>query len=135
MGEVCVGTDFHHHDSCLLEPSKSAPARARRFVSSTLATWGVAGDYADVPLVTSELVTNAVRHAEGDVGVSLDLNPDRVRLEVSDLSQRLPVMRARDSAHIGGWGMHIIDRLASRWGLEPRAGGKTVWCEVEHPAA
>jgi anti-sigma regulatory factor (Ser/Thr protein kinase) len=132
-----VDIDAHsfRHDSCLLQPSTSAPARARRFVSTRLASWGVAADFADVPLVTSELVTNAVRHAEGDVGVSLDLNPARVRLEVSDLSLDTPVMREIDTARTGGWGMHIVERLASRWGLEPRADGKTVWCEVERPAA
>jgi hypothetical protein len=41
------------------------------------------------------------------------------------------VMTDIDLARDGGWGLHIIERLSSRWGLEPHRGGKTVRCEVE----
>jgi anti-sigma regulatory factor (Ser/Thr protein kinase) len=118
------------HESTLLAQSRNAPALARRFVSSTLDTWGVGDTFADVPLVTSELVTNAVRHAGSDVDVSLDLDAHRLRLEVSDCSAQPPVLNDLDAARDGGWGMHIVALLASQWGLEARANGKTVWCEV-----
>lgn len=97
--------------------------------------WGVDETFADVPLVISELVTNAVRHAASDVDVSLDLTPDRLRIEVSDLSHDPPVLGDIDAARDGGWGLHIVSSLASRWGLESRVHGKTVWCELENPAA
>jgi anti-sigma regulatory factor (Ser/Thr protein kinase) len=103
---------------------------ARGFVSSTLSSWAVGDAFADVPLLASELVTNAVRHAEGDVGLSLRLEPGRVRVAVTDASDALPVISDLDTARTGGWGLHIVERLASRWGLEPQPDGKTVWCEV-----
>ena len=116
-------------ESCLFPPSAVAPAQARRFVSDALAGWGVAEAFGDVPLITSELVTNAVRHAESSVNVTIDLEAERVRVEVQDLSEEIPVKADIDAAREGGWGLHIVERLSTRWGLEPRAGGKTVWCE------
>ena len=113
-----------------LPPSDGAPARARRFVSDVLDDWGVGEAFGDVPLVTSELVTNAVRHAHSGITVSIDLVDECVRVEVEDRSDDLPVMAAIDLARDGGWGLHIVERLSARWGLEPRGEGKAVWCEV-----
>src|SRR2546421_7359502 len=118
-------------DSCVLRPSFAAPAEAREFVSSKLQTWGIDEAFPDVELLTSELVTNAIRHAEGDVELSIAHSKgDCVRIEVRDLSERLPVMRPLDTAREGGWGLHIVGRIATRWGLEKRTGEKTIWCEV-----
>jgi histidine kinase-like protein len=118
-------------DSCLLRRSFGAPAIARGYVASKLRTWGIDAAYPDVELLTSELVTNAIRHSEGTVELSIDHpSPDCVRIEVRDLSERLPVMRSLESARDGGWGLHIVGSIASRWGLEQRTGEKTIWCEV-----
>ena len=117
-------------ETCVLPRSMTAPALARGFVSSTLASWNVCDTFADVPLLASELVTNAVRHANGDVALSLRLDRDRVRVAVRDNSEQMPVMGDLGSAHDGGWGLHIVDRLAASWGLETDDEGKTVWCEV-----
>jgi anti-sigma regulatory factor (Ser/Thr protein kinase) len=127
-----VGMDAHttQRETCVLPRSATAPAIARGFVTSTLAAWAVRDTFADVPLLASELVTNAVRHAEGEVGISLRLDHDCVRVAVSDTSDKLPVMRNLEDARNGGWGLHIVDRLASSWGLESDGHSKTVWCEV-----
>jgi len=118
-------------ETCVLPRSMTAPALARGFVSSTLASWAVCDTFADLPLLASELVTNAVRHANGDVALTVRLDDHRVRLAVSDSSKELPVMGDLEAAFEGGWGLHIVDRLASSWGLESDDDGKTVWCEVE----
>ena len=123
-----------HHESCVLAQSGDTPAAARRFVVSALEHWGVRDDFDDLPLVTSELVTNAVRHAASDVVVSIDLSSSCVRVEVSDVSPKVPLLGALDVAHDGGWGLHIVEQLSTRWGLEPRLPGKTVWCELARPA-
>ncbi len=117
--------------SCLLPPSVDAPATARDFVATKLHGWGIHEAYPDVELLTSELVTNAIRHAHGDVELTMvHLDPDCVRIEVRDLSDRLPVMRPLETAREGGWGLHIVGRIATRWGLEQRTGEKTIWCEI-----
>jgi anti-sigma regulatory factor (Ser/Thr protein kinase) len=117
--------------SCRLGPTLAAPAAAREFVASRLRGWGVDRRFPDVELLTSELVTNAVRHAHGEVEVTIDLlDTDCIRLEVRDRSERLPVLRPLESARDGGWGLHIVGRIAKRWGLEQHTGEKTIWCEI-----
>jgi hypothetical protein len=32
-----------------------------------------------------------------------------------------------------GRGLHVVRRLARRWGVRRTAGGKVVWCEQELP--
>jgi len=128
-----VDATFPTRDSCVLPPLRTSPAAARRFVATALRNWGLAETFSDVILVTSELVTNAVRHAASEVAVSIDLLPDGVRVEVQDLSEQPPVKDELGRAGDGGWGLHIVERLATRYGLEPRAGGKTVWCELRRP--
>jgi hypothetical protein len=32
-----------------------------------------------------------------------------------------------------GRGLQLVERLADRWGSEPRTGGKVVWFEVAAP--
>jgi anti-sigma regulatory factor (Ser/Thr protein kinase) len=120
-------------ESCVLPRSPTAPALARGFVSSALRSWEVGDAFADVPLLASELVTNAVRHASGEVALSILREQNRVRVAVSDGSDALPVKVDPEAAHDGGWGLRIVEQLASRWGLEQYDGGKEVWCEVVEP--
>lgn len=65
-----------------------APAEARRFVDS-LVDDVPAPTLDDVCLVATELVTNSVKHAGNPPGhpieATLDVRPDRLRLEVVDL--------------------------------------------------
>jgi signal transduction histidine kinase len=87
----------------------------------------------DTVLLSSELVTNAIRHGRGDVTVRLWPGPDRVRLEVSDDSPVPPMVRESDVASEAGRGMAIVDALSTQWGATPPAvrGGKTVWVELD----
>nr|WP_249924634.1 hypothetical protein [Streptomyces californicus] len=61
---------------------------------------GLAADVvvADALLVTSELVTNAVRHGGGITGFAAELTDEGLRLTVMDASRELPVDSADDSA-------------------------------------
>jgi anti-sigma regulatory factor (Ser/Thr protein kinase) len=72
--------------------------------------------------LATELVTNAVVHAG-----SID---DGLCLSVTDFGPGEPVMRAPDP-NGGGYGLHLVNKLATRWGhemLHPR--GKRVWFEL-----
>jgi anti-sigma regulatory factor (Ser/Thr protein kinase) len=82
-------------------------------------------------LVTSELVTNAVRHGPGSpITLHVEvLDRDRVRGEVVDDggpgSLPHPVApRGPD----GGYGLHVVDGLAQRWGVYE--GSTHVWFEL-----
>ena len=110
-------------------PDRADVARARRFVTASLDEWGMS-DRDDVALVTSELVTNACEHAGHPIIVTIERDGPRLRLEVSDGSAVLPIVRALDHDRRDGRGMFIVEQLTSRWGAESTPdGGKTVWVE------
>ena len=115
----------------VLAPESSSLSAARRFVSSMLELW----DYEDpdevVPLLTSEIVSNAVRHAVGSVGLELALlDGEELRVQARDESPDTPVIRRSSPDGIGGHGLTIIESLARRWGVELHEGFKVVWFEI-----
>ena len=86
-------------------------------------------------LLVSELVTNSLRHAtlgpESWVQVEATITPDLVRVEVEDPGARFP--SAPDLDAEGGWGLILVDRMASRWGVA-RDEQTRVWFETDLPA-
>lgn len=109
--------------------SSSAARRAVRDVLGTLDPDDRALA-ADVELLVSELVTNAVLHASSAPRLAVRVESDVVRVEVYDADPTLPVLRTPDAERAGGRGMHLVTSLATRWGAEPHEGGKVVWFEV-----
>lgn len=109
----------------------AATRAARRSVRAALA--GVAGeDVVDTAvLLASELVTNAALHVGGTVHLVVRARLGVVRLEVRDSGGRLPAPRRMlDRERTSGRGLHLVATLSDRWGAEPLAGGKVVWCEL-----
>ena len=85
----------------------------------------------DARLLVTELVTNSVRHGQGEeVRVILDRRePDRLRCEVVDDGHGfLPIARAADPSQPGGWGLHLVEQLSRDWGV--REGSTHVWFEL-----
>jgi anti-sigma regulatory factor (Ser/Thr protein kinase) len=121
-----------------LEPGANAASEAR---AALAALDGVidAGSLDDIRLLASELVTNSVRHS-GAAGVLVRLDVEShgrtTRVEVSDggrgFEPRARDPRPRADAHdeVGGWGLHLVDRIAARWGVQ--TGRRTrVWFELD----
>ncbi|MFJ4965260.1 ATP-binding protein [Streptomyces sp. NPDC088729] len=83
---------------------------------------------ADALLVTSELVTNALRHGGGLTGFSARITDDGLRIAVDDASSRPPVLRRESGAVAGegGYGWPLVQRLTSRLSVAPQAGGKRI---------
>jgi two-component sensor histidine kinase len=81
-------------------------------------------------LLVSELVTNAVVHAACDVRLRVTAGSP-VRVEVHDENPEPPRARAREPLEVGGFGLVIVESVASRWGVEPQPTGKVVWFELD----
>jgi anti-sigma regulatory factor (Ser/Thr protein kinase) len=110
-----------------------APAQARTTIADWLEGLVDRRSVEDVKLLVSELVTNAVRHPrrDGHIDVTLELSRARVRVEVCDPGDgfRKPRVGAPPPDALGGRGLLIVDRVASRWGVT--AGRPTrVWFEL-----
>jgi len=111
------------------EPDAATVVAARHFVASTLAAWSVAAD--DVPLLVSELATNAVLHARSEFTVSIALGAGLLRVEVSDGNSRMPIVAVVPADAYSGRGLMLVQALASAWGVERHTDqGKTVWFEM-----
>ena len=77
----------------------------------------------DVRLLVSELVTNAVRHANlatGDViELVVELADHKLRVEVHDPGGGfVPSAPSPDPARPSGWGLYLVAELADRWGVD-----------------
>jgi anti-sigma regulatory factor (Ser/Thr protein kinase) len=92
-----------------------------------------AGKAYDASLCLSELVTNAIQHSP-----SVDDEELLLTVELGDRALRVEVMDPGRSFEPGqptqgderGWGLFIVDRLATRWGVD-RAERTTVWFEID----
>ncbi|MEU6313582.1 SpoIIE family protein phosphatase [Streptomyces sp. NPDC047014] len=108
-----------------------AVLHARRFTARTLRSWGLAEEIDAALLVVSELVTNAVAHTQGEIGMDLTLSADRLRIAVNDASPRSPVKPVAVSWEAtGGRGLFIVEATTAAWGSVPLSGGKQVWAEI-----
>jgi anti-sigma regulatory factor (Ser/Thr protein kinase) len=103
---------------------------ARRAVRSWLTSRGFPTDRLDDWLVVvSELVTNAVVHADTDIRVVARWDGERVMLEVFDGGHGVPRVLAEPPA-VGGRGLFLVEQMTSAWGFEPSQGGKRVWARL-----
>jgi serine/threonine-protein kinase RsbW len=108
---------------------------ARRFIADAVA--GRPAIHEAARQLVGEAATNALRHsASGDDGgcfdVCYELHAGLLRLEVWDAGA--PAASRRSERHlnvISGRGLHLFDRLASRWGTTAQAERRLVWFELD----
>jgi signal transduction histidine kinase len=94
----------------------------------------------DLLLLASELVSNAVRHGGVEPGqavrVALRLREGLLRLEVTDPGGQFTRARVRERRdETGGWGLFLVDRIATRWGVRRTSTGTAVWFELAENAS
>ncbi|MDX2528354.1 SpoIIE family protein phosphatase [Streptomyces europaeiscabiei] len=106
----------------------SSVAEARKNALSRLESWGLNDAAFVTELVVSELVTNAIRHAEPPVQLRL-IHDRSLICEVSDGSSTTPHMRRARTYDEGGRGLLLVAQLTERWGTRPTPTGKTIWTE------
>lgn len=114
-------------------PASAAEARCR--TRDWLCRHPVGRDAAEaVVLVVSELVANAVTHADGDlVGCGLHLAEGLVRIEVTDhgTGHSQPEIRRPALDDTSGRGLLLVSTLSCAWGVIPAGlSGWTVWATV-----
>ena len=122
--------------SVWIRGGERAPARARRYLLSQLDGDTSALRAAEAALIASELVTNSVVHANVGTDDLLMLEVtalgDHLRIAVIDPGSELePRIRRGDPEMPGGFGLCLVERLSSAWGVERGPSGNTrVWCEL-----
>ncbi|MEN8652649.1 SpoIIE family protein phosphatase [Streptomyces sp. 21So2-11] len=117
-----------------LPAERVAVSHARELATGQLRDWGLEDLTFTTQLVVSELVTNAIRYADGPL--HLRLIRDRTLLcEVADTGHTSPHLRHSAEDDEGGRGLFIVAQLVQRWGTRYTRSGKTIWTEQSFPSA
>jgi signal transduction histidine kinase len=108
----------------------AAGTRARRAIEPLLGHELRAEEASDILLLVTELVTNAVRHG---TGTTLLLTAQRhagaLRVEVhNDGNGETPAPTTGGPE--GGWGLQLVEGVASAWGRSATDGKTLVWFEL-----
>jgi hypothetical protein len=119
-------------ESISLPPVPASARLARDFVTDFLVKVG-RSDLEDVAkLCATELVTNALQHTDAHrCALKVGREGGRILLEVSDDSSAAPLLRSDGPTAVRGWGLQLIDALASDWGVHSRTHGKSVWLRLD----
>ena len=105
-----------------LSSQADSVTEARALVRDVLSSFADPDTLGEIELVVSELVTNSVVHGPGEpITLRLVTTPDgAIAGEVEDRGDGRVAIRDHDPEKtIGGWGLPLVDSLASEWGVYP----------------
>ncbi|MFA1548688.1 ATP-binding SpoIIE family protein phosphatase [Actinomadura chokoriensis] len=132
---VAVGFDGIPKDEVVtweLEPEPASVPWIRAQVAARLAGWSLHDLTDTAQLLVSELVTNALVHGAGSLGVRL-IKGRTLLCEVHDDGADLPQLRHAEATDESGRGLQLVSHLAARWGTHRTDTGKIVWVEQRLP--
>jgi anti-sigma regulatory factor (Ser/Thr protein kinase) len=106
----------------------AAAAEARRQVRAAINAWDVPVDAPVAVLLTSELVTNAIRHEAGEtVVLVVTCASGLLRVDVHDTSCSMPVLMDAPTDAETGRGLMLTASLSTDWGSYRTPAGKAVY--------
>jgi serine phosphatase RsbU (regulator of sigma subunit)/anti-sigma regulatory factor (Ser/Thr protein kinase) len=123
-----------------LPADRRTPAAARAVVRSVLAEARLDELLNEALLLTTELSTNAVEHAQTELDIEVVADEVGLTVTVSDFApgqvEELTVGPRNDFTDISdvaerGRGLLLVDHFASRWGTTHQATGKGVWFRLD----
>ena len=126
-----------------LPNDRRTPAAARALVRSVLEETGLVGLLNEALLLTTELSTNAVVHANTELEIEVSADTDGLTVTVTDFAagpvEQLTVGPRNETSEIGevaerGRGLLLVDHFASRWGTVHEGDGKGVWFRLDQRA-
>jgi anti-sigma regulatory factor (Ser/Thr protein kinase) len=111
-----------------LTTGPTAAAQARDQVRAAICAWKIPVDPDVAILLTSELVTNAIRHeVTGIVMLAITCSYGELRVDVHDTSRRLPMLVDAPTDAEAGRGLMLVTTLSDEWGFYRTPAGKAVY--------
>jgi anti-sigma regulatory factor (Ser/Thr protein kinase) len=120
----------------VLRARPDAIGEARKYVRDRLADILETPQLYDAELLTSELVTNAVRHPiageDALIRIGIEVDPRTVRVSVVDAGEGFDVSKvaSKPPDNERGWGLVLIEAVADRWGIDA-SPPHSVWFEID----
>ena len=114
-----------------------APGVARTAVNELCRELALDGKVrANLVLLVSEVVSNAVLHSSGPhdapIGLTAALGEEAIRITVTDAGEGFTPGERDPSRLDGGYGLFLLEKAATRWGVDPQ-GPTSVWFEMALP--
>lgn len=133
MGGSTVERQPGHRVTLDLPVGTDAPSAARHALDAIQHGFDPELEYT-VKLLISELVSNSVKHCGvGSVQVEIEATGGSVRVDVIDVGPAfVPGPRTAEPDAEGGWGLVLVDQLATRWGSVHQSAH--VWFEIDATA-
>ena len=117
-----------------LAAAPAAAAEARRRVRAAVGAWDVCVDPDVAVLLTSDLVTNAIRHqAGGTVTLAVDCSGGELRVEVHGASRSGPAQADSRAGGETGPGLILVATLSDQWGSYRTPDGEAVYFTLAFP--
>ena len=117
-----------HRCRVRLAAGPAAAGEARSQVRVAVCAWDVPVDPDVAVLLTSELVTNAIRHeASGTVTLAITCSCRELRVDVFDTCCFLPVVVDAPAEAETGRGLMLVATLSADWGFYRTPAGKAVY--------
>ena len=111
-----------------LTAGPAAAAEARTHVRAAIFAWDISVDTSAAVLLTSELVTNAIRHETNEtITLAITCSCGDLRVDVHDSSYALPVVLEAAADAEAGRGLMLVATLADEWGFYRTPAGKAVY--------
>jgi anti-sigma regulatory factor (Ser/Thr protein kinase) len=111
-----------------LTTGPAAAAEARSQVRAAISGWDVPVDPGVAALLTSELVTNAIRHEPGEtITLAITCAYGQLRVDIHDTSRSLPVLVDAPADAETGRGLMLVATLSANWGVYRTPAGKAVY--------
>jgi anti-sigma regulatory factor (Ser/Thr protein kinase) len=114
-----------------LTAGPAAAVQARRQVQAAIRAWDIPVDPDVAVLLTSELVTNAIRHeVTGIVMLAITCSCGQLRVDVHDTSRALPMLVDAPADEETGRGLMLVTTLSAEWGFYRTPAGKAVYFTI-----
>ena len=114
-----------HAWSHRLRAGPETSREARWFLWQALKDDEPPADMDTAVLLTSELASNAARHGEEPIELSITVEEEGLRVSVYDQGPGFDP--GEELGRSAGWGLGLIDQLSSDWGIERGDQGTEVW--------
>lgn len=124
------------------QPAPEHVREARHWLERLLRRWELQAQIPDAALLATELVTNAIVHAQSPVHVTAAVADGVLEVAVGDHDRHAPrvrrssepgsalteaLVRDRGLLSEGGRGLPLADAMADEWGIAIINGGKQMW--------